>query len=40
MNSISEVMWTQIPLQVGSELRIKSNGGSSDAPEVRSGRVT
>jgi hypothetical protein len=26
MNSIPEVMWTQIPLQVGSKLRIKNNG--------------
>ena len=26
MNSIPEVMWTQIPLQVGSELRIQNNG--------------
>jgi hypothetical protein len=26
MNSIPEVMWIQIPLQVGSELRIKNNG--------------
>jgi hypothetical protein len=26
MNSIPEVIWTQIPLQVGSELRIQNNG--------------
>ena len=26
MNSIPEVIWTQIPLQVGSELRIKNDG--------------
>jgi hypothetical protein len=35
MNSIPEVMWTQIPLQVGSELRIKNNGDLTlDNPQL------
>jgi hypothetical protein len=35
MNSIPEVMWTQISLQVGSKLRIKNNGDLTlDDPQL------